>query len=114
MHTGDRNGAGTNAKVHVTLYGENGNSEKLQLVNDLAGSGNLFEKGDIDVFSFTFRSLGRLLSIQIGHDDSGNFADWDLHDVTVTYVALDMKYVFDCQCWLNTQNPSAIISGKPG
>lgn len=41
MYTGDKFGAGTDAKVFVTLFGENGRSEE----KELESSKNDFERG---------------------------------------------------------------------
>lgn len=46
MYTGDKFGAGTDAKVFVTLFGENGRSEE----KELESSKNDFERGRLVYF----------------------------------------------------------------
>jgi hypothetical protein len=78
--TGDRRGAGTDANVHIVLYGANGDSG----VRILDGPGNLFERKQTDTFGFKTIDLGELKKIRIGHDNSGFGASWFLDKVVVT------------------------------
>ena len=46
VHTGTVRGAGTDANVFITLFGDKGDTPKLKL----DGPGNLFESGQVDRF----------------------------------------------------------------
>ena len=60
IHTGDVDGAGTDANVCITIYGVNGNTGKRPLKQQAR---NLFERGRVDKF--------RLEAVDLGlyHDD---------------------------------------------
>lgn len=68
--TGDKQNAGTDAKVYITLFGSrNKSTAKLELKND---NKDLFEKGKTDVFKLTnINFVGPLHKIRIEHDNSG-------------------------------------------
>ncbi|XP_029436484.1 lipoxygenase homology domain-containing protein 1 [Rhinatrema bivittatum] len=83
--TGKVRGAGTNAKVFMQLYGENGKSEEIVLKS----RSNDFEKGAVDTFKIEAMDVGKIIKLRIGHDGD-NFGDgWYLE--TVTIKRLQMK-----------------------
>uniref|UniRef100_A0A2K5J1I7 Lipoxygenase homology domain-containing protein 1 n=2 Tax=Colobus angolensis palliatus TaxID=336983 RepID=A0A2K5J1I7_COLAP len=97
--TGDVRGAGTDANVFITLFGENGLSPKLQLTSK---SESAFEKGNVDVFRVRTNNVGLIYKVRIEHDNTGLNASWYLDNVIVT----DMKrphlcYYFNCNNWLS-------------
>ena len=60
VYTGDVFGAGTNANVSLTMYGENGESGKLALRQS---GRDLFERKQIDKFSLECLDLGELADL---------------------------------------------------
>ena len=60
--TGDRWGAGTDANVYITVYGNKGDSGKRLLSN----TGNCFERKQEDNFGFSAVDLGEIQKIRIG------------------------------------------------
>ena len=60
--TGDKRGAGTDATVHITLFGENGDSGQMVLDDNK----NNFERAKKDTFSLDCPHLGKLKKIRIG------------------------------------------------
>jgi len=108
--TGDRRGAGTDANVFVTVYGENGDSGQRKL----EGSGNLFERAQTDEFGFELVELGELKKVTIGHDNSGFGASWFLDKVVVTRESDGKKWFFLCGRWLSKgEDDGAIIRDIP-
>jgi len=93
--TGDRRGAGTNAVVHVTIYGKNGDSG----VRNLEGK-SLFQRGKTDEFSIEAVDLGEISKIRIGHDGKGIGASWFLDKAVVT-LPDGTQYFFLCGRWLS-------------
>eukprot|EP01125_Pyxidicula_operculata_P000601 TRINITY_DN105_c0_g1_i2.p1 TRINITY_DN105_c0_g1~~TRINITY_DN105_c0_g1_i2.p1 ORF type:complete len:1400 (+),score=456.41 TRINITY_DN105_c0_g1_i2:301-4200(+) len=79
VHTGDRRGAGTDARVGINITGERGDSG----VRLLSNHQNNFERGRIDTFAFDCIDLGELKRIAIGHDNSGAAPGWFLSKVVV-------------------------------
>jgi hypothetical protein len=63
-------GAGTDAKVHIKLYGELESTDRILLSKSLSRK-NPFESGSEDVFEIIAPNLGPLLKIRIGHDNTG-------------------------------------------
>ena len=56
VHTGDKFGAGTNANVHITLYGEHGDTGKRALTQSMR---DLFERKQVDKFTIEAVDLGK-------------------------------------------------------
>jgi hypothetical protein len=75
--TGDRRGAGTDANVFITIFGENGDSGEQKL----SGARNCFERNKTDVFGVECVDLGKIRKIRIGHDGTGFGAAWFLDKV---------------------------------
>lgn len=68
VHTSSMQGAGTSARVHLTLNGALGSSKQMALQR--AGPGS-FQAGAVDRCEVSCRDVGELRSIRIGHDNSG-------------------------------------------
>ncbi|XP_054528150.2 lipoxygenase homology domain-containing protein 1 isoform X5 [Pan troglodytes] len=97
--TGDVRGAGTDANVFITLFGENGLSPKLQLTSK---SKSAFEKGNVDVFRVRTNNVGLIYKVRIEHDNTGLNASWYLDHVIVTDMKRPhLRYYFNCNNWLS-------------
>ena len=59
IKTGDVFEAGTDADVHLQIFGENGNTDKIQLTT-FNNSINTFQRGSIDTFTFQSHDLGKV------------------------------------------------------
>ena len=103
--TGDRRGAGTDAKVTATIYGENGDSGPIVLENSI----NNFERNSRDEFGFDAVDLGSITRLKIGHDNSGFGAGWFLDKVIVTSEILQRDYYFPIGRWLATDEDDGQI-----
>lgn len=98
VFTGDPLGAGTNAKVYVTLNGSLGTSGEFRLDE----AGNDFRRGKTDSFRITLaKELGELESIRIRHDSSGLFSGWYLEKVEVRQEQTERMWRFPCGRWLD-------------
>ena len=101
-------GAGTDANVFVTLFGENGDSGELELKKSETNF-NKFERNKTDVFTFKgILSLGELAKLRIRHDNSGTLignASWHLDSVVVEDLGANRgqgkSYSFSCKKWLS-------------
>ena len=78
VYTGNKRGAGTNANVFITLFGEHGDSGERKLDT----SKDNFERGKADEFVVEGPCLGPLSRVRIGHDNSGPSAGWFLDKVS--------------------------------
>uniref|UniRef100_A0A2K5D7F4 Lipoxygenase homology domain-containing protein 1 n=1 Tax=Aotus nancymaae TaxID=37293 RepID=A0A2K5D7F4_AOTNA len=97
--TGDVRGAGTDANVFITLFGENGLSPKLQLTSK---SESAFEKANVDVFRVRTNNVGLIYKVRIEHDNTGLNASWYLDRVIVTDMKRPhLRYYFNCNNWLS-------------
>ncbi|XP_062933378.1 lipoxygenase homology domain-containing protein 1 isoform X1 [Cynocephalus volans] len=97
--TGDVRGAGTDANVFITLFGENGLSPKLHLTSK---SESAFEKANVDVFRVRTNNVGLIYKIRIEHDNTGLNASWYLDHVIVTDMKRPhLRYYFNCNNWLS-------------
>ena len=64
--TGNR---GTNGDVFLKLLGEYGESEEVELTDDMDKSWNKFERGNTDVFSKLLKDVGQvLINIDVAND----------------------------------------------
>ncbi|NWJ09046.1 LOXH1 protein, partial [Crypturellus undulatus] len=70
VYTGDKRGAGTDANVHIILFGNEDKSEVFQLSQSLEHQ-DPFERGRVDTFKVMTKKIGTLHSIEIGHDGKG-------------------------------------------
>ena len=89
--TGDRRGAGTDANVYITIYGENGDSGKQKLTS---GKNN-FERGATDTFGIQCIDLGKISKVKIEHDGTGFGAGWFLDKIKVS-TGKGEQYYFAC------------------
>ena len=103
--TGDRFGAGTDANVFITLFGDNGDSGAV----NLDSSGNNFERKQTDYFGVQVPDLGNISKIRIGHDDSGLNAAWFLDKVIVENPISKKKWFFLCGKWLDKSSGDRVI-----
>ncbi|XP_060591160.1 sushi, von Willebrand factor type A, EGF and pentraxin domain-containing protein 1-like [Ruditapes philippinarum] len=88
--TGERIGAGTDAVVHITLFGSKDMTKKIYFVGK-------FESGDVDEIGKVERDIGPIQSVQIGHDGGrwhDILSDWDLEYVSIYVENMEEFYVF--------------------
>ena len=78
VYTGNEAGAGTNANVKITLFGELGDSGEVDLDRKLEDN---FERGKKDVFDLKFKDLGKLEKVKVSQDGSGFRSAWFLDKV---------------------------------
>lgn len=112
--------AGTDANVHIILYGESNDSGIISLKQSSTHS-NKFESGNCDEFIVKSADLGDLKKIKydanrrlyetiymayhcsrIGHDNSAPSSDWHLAKVDIEAQKLGQSYVFPCNEWIST------------
>nr|XP_013810081.1 PREDICTED: lipoxygenase homology domain-containing protein 1-like [Apteryx mantelli mantelli] len=98
VYTGDKRGAGTDANVHIILFGNEDKSGVFQLSQSLEHQ-DPFERGKVDTFKIMTKKLGSLHSIEIGHDGKGFASGWFLEKVEITD-ASNSVYCFNCNRWL--------------
>ncbi|KAF1574248.1 Lipoxygenase homology domain-containing protein 1, partial [Eudyptes moseleyi] len=95
VYTGDKRGAGTDANVHIILFGNEDKSEVFQLSQSLEHQ-DPFERGKVDTFKINTKKLGSLHSIEIGHDGKGFASGWFLEKVEITDASRNSVYCFNC------------------
>ncbi|KAM3842453.1 LOW QUALITY PROTEIN: lipoxygenase homology domain-containing protein 1 [Diretmus argenteus] len=100
VKTGSINGASSDSKVFVKLYGEKGDSDKILLVvsdNDLR---NYFETGATDIFTIKTFDIGQINRLLIGHTNEGLRAGWFLDSVQISVPVHGKQYMFPSHRWL--------------
>ncbi|KAI4894673.1 hypothetical protein NFI96_015585 [Prochilodus magdalenae] len=100
VRTGDMYGAGTDANVFLTIYGDLGDTGERKLSKS-ESSKNKFERGAVDKFSIEAVDLGQIFKIKVRHDNSMLGADWYLDQVEVVDVDTEEVYMFLCERWLS-------------
>ena len=92
IYTGEESCGGTDSKVFITIFGENGKTKEMEL-ND---SKNNFEQGDKDTFSISSEnSIGAVTGVKIRKDGRD---DWFLNKVVVTDIVSGEKWEFFANC----------------
>uniref|UniRef100_A0A8U8BKQ1 Uncharacterized protein n=1 Tax=Geospiza parvula TaxID=87175 RepID=A0A8U8BKQ1_GEOPR len=100
--TGDVRGAGTDANVFVTLFGEHGITPKTHLTTQ---SSTAFERSKTDVFRVKTNNVGQIKKIRIEHDNTGLNAGWFLDRVIVTDMNRPhLRFYFPCNNWLSKED----------
>uniref|UniRef100_A0A672LZQ6 PLAT domain-containing protein n=1 Tax=Sinocyclocheilus grahami TaxID=75366 RepID=A0A672LZQ6_SINGR len=108
VRTGDMHGAGTDANVFLTIYGDLGDTGERKLSKS-ESNGNKFERGAVDKFSIEAVDLGQVYKIKIQHDNSLAGADWYLDQVEVVDVETEEVYMFLCERWLSIKKEDKCI-----
>jgi hypothetical protein len=108
VKTGCQSGAGTDAKVYITLYGTVATSSETRLdtldYND-------FEKCDDDYYRFNSnQDLGDLQMIRIRHDNTEDDPGWFLESVRITNLRTNKTWDFPCKRWLAVDEEDHQIS----
>uniref|UniRef100_A0A3B3CLJ0 Lipoxygenase homology PLAT domains 1b n=1 Tax=Oryzias melastigma TaxID=30732 RepID=A0A3B3CLJ0_ORYME len=102
VRTGDMYGAGTDANVFLTIYGDLGDTGERKLAKS-ENNKNKFERGEVDRFTIEAVDLGQVFKIRIRHDNSMLGADWYLDQVEVSDLETEEVYMFLCERWLSTK-----------
>ncbi|ELP62149.1 PLAT/LH2 domain-containing protein [Streptomyces turgidiscabies] len=99
VHTGNLSplaGAGTDANVYITLYGDKDGSDELNLDN----AGNNFEQGAVDTFALHLADLGDLQRVRVRHDNKFPFPGWYLDRIFIRNEDTNQEWTFPCNRWL--------------
>ena len=78
IYTSNIKDAGTDANVHIQIYGNKGASAQIHLSKE---NENSFEKGKVDKFDLNLPEIGKPTKVKIGHDNKGMFSGWHLEKV---------------------------------
>ncbi|CAF2821092.1 unnamed protein product [Rotaria sp. Silwood2] len=102
IKTGDIFQAGTHADVHLQIFGDKAETDKIQL-KTINNSINTFERGRIDSFTFQCHNLGKIGHIRIGHNGTSYDAGWFLDWIEIHVPSHREIYRFVCHRWLDTK-----------
>lgn len=132
--TGDVYGAGTDANVFLTIYGDQGDTGERKLRKSETNS-NKFERGSVrtrppplpflsrknpsiktfvfsvqvDKFTIEAVDLGQVFKLRIRHDNSMMHADWYLDQVEVFDEDSEEVFLFLCERWLSRKREDRLI-----
>lgn len=104
IFTGSRKNSGTDSKVFINIYGQNGETQikKLECKNPARKA---FNRGGIDCFILGVENnLGTLELCKIYQDNSGKSeasSSWYLKYAVITDLQTNEKYYFICEKWLD-------------
>ncbi|EDO39591.1 predicted protein, partial [Nematostella vectensis] len=100
IKVGDVKGSGTDGNVYIQLFGEKGNTAKIQL-RQAGDQKNRFEKGRTYKFTVDTVDIGKIKQFRIGHDNKGLASGWRLDQVTLEIPSRSEHMVFPCNRWLD-------------
>jgi len=103
--TGDTRGAGTNANITMTLFGDKGDSGTITL----DGEEDCFERGKRAIFGFELVEMGALTRIKLGHDNAGFFPGWFVATVQVRNESTGQEWNFDVNQWFDKSRGDKLI-----
>ncbi|XP_045188036.2 uncharacterized protein LOC123545785 isoform X2 [Mercenaria mercenaria] len=96
VKTGWGIGAGTEAKVYITLHGQKGKTDKIYLEGE-------FERGGSNETRIEAKDIRPITSVVIGHDGSGMSPDWYLEYVSIYVENMEEYYVFRHNDWVEVE-----------
>lgn len=92
VHTGDVDKAGTNSNISIRFTGEDGQSGPQDLDNDQDN----FERNQTDVFTLHLLDLGKINTVAVCSDMSGDRSGWYLDWITIETAGREpVTYVFN-------------------
>uniref|UniRef100_UPI00398E4760 polycystin-1-like protein 1 n=1 Tax=Pristiophorus japonicus TaxID=55135 RepID=UPI00398E4760 len=98
VETGFRTRAGTTAKVHIKLHGEDGVSETRELYHS---EKQLFERNSRHTFIMSVpESLGSIWKVHLWHNNGGHSPSWYITSVIVKDLLNGTCWFFPAECWL--------------
>ncbi len=92
VKTGDKFGAGTDANVHLKMYGTNMESNLIRLETS-ENTKNKFERGQVDEFRIESEDIGKIERILIGHDGKNPGAGWFFDYAEISVPSKGIKYL---------------------
>ncbi|XP_044287456.1 lipoxygenase homology domain-containing protein 1 isoform X2 [Varanus komodoensis] len=101
-------GAGTDANVYLSIYGERGDTGERHLKR--SNHINKFEKGQVDIFTVQAIDLGELKKVRIRQDNSGPNPAWFLERIEIIDTKEESTYYFPCQRWLAVEEDDGQIA----
>ncbi|XP_059165249.1 lipoxygenase homology domain-containing protein 1-like [Physella acuta] len=100
----------------MTIFGSSGSTGRLVMPNQSAGN---FEKGDTDTFTVHANNVGRVRSIEIGHNNHGWNSGWFLDYVEIVQKVAAVgdhdirpgttKYRFDFFNWIASDEGDRLL-----
>lgn len=106
VRTGPFFSAGTSAAVSVILHGEKGDSEVIRLADSCPA---LQRCSTVAFLAGTNTALGNLMSVEVWHDNSGEFPSWFLEDVTVVHCKTQGSWHFIFDEWFSVSSKDGRI-----
>jgi len=97
VYTGDRNNAGTDARIYISVVGPKGESSEVRLDND----DDNFERNKVDRFVVAMKDVGKPEKLTVRHSNTGNKPGWFLNKIKLYDETTGDVYTFPCYNWLD-------------
>lgn len=98
IKTADETGAGTDSNIDLVIGGSWGQTASTRL-NTLI-SGNAFETGDSDVFTFVAKNVGEINSVKITSDGLYAGSSWKMQSITIKNEKTGKTYTKTYNNWI--------------
>ncbi|XP_044284043.1 polycystic kidney disease protein 1-like 3 [Varanus komodoensis] len=109
VFTGHRRGAGTSAKVTLTIYGAEGRSEAHLLRHP---EPPCLERGGMDAFLLaTWTPLGELHAVRLWHSNTGPSPSWFVRRLVISDLQAGKKWHFLAGRWLAVELGDGQLDG---
>ncbi|VDK21875.1 unnamed protein product [Taenia asiatica] len=102
--TGEVLGAGTDAKVYISLTGDIDETPFVRLKHSQAGSGR-FRIGQEDIFQFNGPFVGKIETAKVMLERKGEKSAWYLKHLSITVNEVSLRYHFIVDKWLSKNKP---------
>ncbi|UJR35342.1 hypothetical protein I4U23_028101 [Adineta vaga] len=110
VKTADKRGAGTDANVFLSMFGDKTKTERHELKETMDRTLNRFESGATDRFKIHAPDVGKIKTIRIEHDATGLGAGWYADSIEIHHVSRNETYKFPVDRWLDAGEGDKRIS----
>ena len=110
VKTGSQSGAGTDARVFITLHGSQGKLGKKRLVRGGGAEGMRFAEGSLERLRVRGPAVGELRQVTVEHNGLKEQQAWFLEHLTVTEEGSGLKWHFPCGQWLSLHHHDCQVS----
>lgn len=109
MRLGEVSGSGTDGNVYIQLFGDDGNTAKIQL-RQSGDTKNKFEAGELYKFTVGTVDIGKIEKIKLTHDHMSYGSGFFVEEVEIDVPQHDEHYRFPCNCWLSQDPQGEYVS----
>ncbi|KAK3753030.1 hypothetical protein QZH41_014996, partial [Actinostola sp. cb2023] len=102
LKIGEVKGDGANGNVYIQLFGEKGDSSKINL-RQAGDDQHYFKEGDLYRFTVADDDIGKIDRIKLSHDHMDYGSGFFVEEVEIDIPSRNDSYKFPCNFWLSQE-----------